>query len=221
MFIESITYGQKRTCIQLFCCLRSLLFLSLIQGCVSAVEEPGQTRPITVTPTGFKPDTQLTICAGMRVSNAPGNINRRISPFNPVVSVNNVSLLVVPVRGACLSSGFGPRGSGRHKGVDYHQRPGGPVFSAGSGRVIEMVFRRDYGNMLLIDHGQGVYTRYAHLRTIATGISTGSTVEMGSRIGIMGSTGRTSAVHLHYEILTGNYDNPKRSFGLTPRNPFY
>ncbi len=154
------------------------------------------------------------------MSNAPKNSGGFVSNFTPLIAANGVVLLKAPVKGACLSSGFGPRGSRQHKGIDYHQRPGGPVFAAGDGVIVEQQNRRDYGRMLLIDHGSGVYTRYAHLNHFGPGVRVGARVSMGSALGIMGSTGRTNAVHLHYEILTGNYNNPNGSYGLKPHNPF-
>lgn len=128
--------------------------------------------------------------------------------------------MTAPVHGVFLFSGFGRRRGRLHKGVDYHQRPAGEVYVAGDATVIEATYRKDYGNMVVLDHGSGVYTRYAHLDSFRKGIRVGKKVKAGDVMGRMGNSGRVRAVHLHYEILTGNYDNPKRSFGLEPRNPF-
>jgi murein DD-endopeptidase MepM/ murein hydrolase activator NlpD len=144
-----------------------------------------------------------------------------VSAFAPVVVVNGVRVAVGPVRGACLSSGYGPRNSRLHKGVDYHSDVGGPVLAGGDGVVVEMVYRNDYGNMLLIDHGDGVYTRYAHLASFAPRLTLGVAVAAGEQIGLMGNTGAYAIpVHLHYEVLTGDYGTPKKSFGLTSVDPF-
>jgi len=168
------------------------------------------------------PDQQLKTCPGMRVSNAPPATDRIVDNYVPLILLQGVQLMTAPVKNACLSSGFGPRGSRQrlHKGVDYHQRPAKAVYAAGAGVVLERQFRNDYGNMILIDHGNGVYTRYAHLANFASGTEIGKKLLMGSELGIMGNTGAPPAVHLHYEVLTGDYNNPKRSFGLTARNPF-
>jgi murein DD-endopeptidase MepM/ murein hydrolase activator NlpD len=84
-----------------------------------------------------------------------------------------------------------------------------------------MKYRDDYGNMILIDHGHGVYTRYAHLSSFHNGLAVGAHVHAGDEIGLMGNTaGYAVPLHLHYEVLLGDYTNPKGSFGLTPHSPF-
>lgn len=183
-----------------------------------------QTTPINApTTTGRSAfEAALSICPGMTVSNAPTtDAQRHVTNFAPVVNVDGVALAANPTIGACMSSGVGPRGSGNHKGVDYHSGDGGPILAAADGIVLEAVYRDDYGNMLLIDHGNGVYTRYAHLSSFANGIVEGAHVTAGQQIGLMGNTASYQIpIHLHYEVLTGQYDNPRRSFGLTPHSPF-
>ncbi|HVZ29236.1 MAG TPA: M23 family metallopeptidase, partial [Asticcacaulis sp.] len=67
----------------------------------------------------------------------------------------------------------------------------------------------------------GVYTRYCHLKAFADGVAAGTHVTAGEVIGFMGNTANPPvAVHLHYEMLTGDYDTPKKSFGLTAVDPF-
>lgn len=161
-------------------------------------------------------ESGLNLCPRMTVSNAP-----KAAEFAPFVNANGVKLAVNPTQGACLSSGFGARGGGSHKGVDYHSDTGGPILAAADGVVIERKYRDDYGNMLLIDHGAGVYTRYAHLSSFAPGVVVGARLSQGQQIGLMGNTAAYRIpVHLHYEVLTGDYANPKGSFGLTPVSPF-
>lgn len=169
-------------------------------------------------------ETALALCPRMTVSNAPATTgeDRQVADYHPFVLVNNTVVLAAnPTRGACLSSAFGPRGSTMHKGVDYHNSEGGPILAAGDGVVVEKKYRDDYGNMLLIDHGAGVYTRYAHLATFQPGLSVGSTVKAGQQIGLMGNTASYRIpIHLHFEILTGDYASAKASFGLDPQSPF-
>lgn len=183
-----------------------------------------QTTPINlpVSPGRSAFETNLSLCGGMTVSNAPASdARRRVSNFAPIVTVEGVALAANPTVGACLSSGMGPRGRGTHKGVDYHSASGGPILAAASGTVIEAAYRDDYGNMLLIDHGHGVYTRYAHLSSFADGVVHGAQVTAGQQIGLMGNTASYQIpIHLHYEVLTGDYNNPRGSFGLTPNSPF-
>ncbi|MFN0251010.1 MAG: M23 family metallopeptidase [Kofleriaceae bacterium] len=85
-----------------------------------------------------------------------------------------------------------------HPGADIRAKPGTPVFAAGDGVVIFAGRQGGYGNLVKIDHGGGVTTRYAHLRRIH--VSEGEVIVGGKRIGQVGSTGRTTGPHLHFEI---------------------
>jgi murein DD-endopeptidase MepM/ murein hydrolase activator NlpD len=169
--------------------------------------------------TAFEP--ALVLCPRMQVQNAPpADAEQRVRSYAPVVNVNGVRIATYPSRGACLSSGFGTRNSRLHKGLDYHADAGGPILAGGDGEVIEMKYRDDYGNMIVIDHGKGVYTRYAHLASFGKGLMPGVTVKAGEQIGLMGnSAGYPIPMHLHYELLLGDYSNPKASFGLQPADP--
>jgi murein DD-endopeptidase MepM/ murein hydrolase activator NlpD len=193
--------------------------LALVMASLPAASQPAAT-PLTAGESAF--ESALSICPSMTVSNAPpSNAQRQVTGYASVIDVNGVRLAANPTRGACLSSAFGPRGRGRHNGVDYHARDGGPILAAGDGVVREAVYRNDYGNMLLIDHGAGVFTRYAHLSSFGDGVVVGANVQAGQQIGLMGNTASYQIpIHLHYEILTGVYDTPRASFGLTPRSPF-
>ena len=181
-----------------------------------------QARTTQLPPGGSVFEDTLQLCPGMTISNAPpADDERRVEDYAKFVNVNGVTLAVNPTRGACLSSGVGARGGRRHKGLDFYARNGGPIFAAEDGTVIEMLYRNDYGKMLLIDHGRGAYTRYAHLSSFAADLAVGSSVTAGQQVGLMGNTASYPIpVHLHYELLLGAYDNPQRSFGLTPASPF-
>ncbi len=167
-------------------------------------------------------EQNLSLCPRMTVSNAPAADSAgKLQNFKPVVLVEGVRLAVNPTREACLSSGFGARNGRTHKGVDYHNETGGPILAGAEGVVVERKYRDDYGNMLLIDHGHGVYTRYAHLSSFGEGVVVGARVTAGQTLGLMGNTASYRIpVHLHYELLLGDYANPKASFGLTPQDPF-
>jgi murein DD-endopeptidase MepM/ murein hydrolase activator NlpD len=94
-----------------------------------------------------------------------------------------------------------------HPGADVRAKPGTPVFAAGDGVVIFAGRRGGYGNIVMVDHGGGVITRYAHLRRIHT--TEGDVITAGKRIGQVGSTGRATGPHLHFEVrLDGNPVNP-------------
>jgi len=155
----------------------------------------------------------------MAVVNAPAfDDMRRIIGVRSKVTVGGVALLVAPVDRACLSSGFGMRGGRRHAGVDYYA-PDGTVVAAADGVVREATTRADFGNMLLIEHGVGVFTRYAHLASFSRAFRVGDRVEAGAALGSVGMTGDARAPHLHYEILVGDMNGPAGSFGLTALDP--
>ena len=135
------------------------------------------------------------------------------------VNVKGVALRLAPVSEGCLSSGYGPRGSKQHRGVDYFAR-GGDVVAAGGGVIKEVATRADFGNVILIDHGAGVYTRYAHLASFARAFAVGDKIKDGAVLGPIGATGMAGAPHLHYEILSGAYVAGVGSFGLSQHDPF-
>ena len=169
---------------------------------------------------GFEPS--LSLCGGMSVANAPpADPQRRLTTYTPFVTVSGVRVAVYPTHNTCLSSGFGMRGIQMHKGIDFYNPNGGPILAAADGVILEMKYRDDYGNMILIDHGHGVYTRYCHLSAFQRGLAVGSRARAGDQIGLMGNTAAYAIpVHLHYELLTGDYNNPRQSFGLAPHSPF-
>ena len=116
-------------------------------------------------------------------------------------------LLRTPVDGARLSSGFGMRRhpilgySRMHKGVDFAAPSGTPIYAAGSGRVASAGRNGGYGNYIQIRHSGEYSTAYGHMSRFAKGISAGIRVQQGQVIGYVGTTGRSTGPHLHYEIL--------------------
>lgn len=124
-------------------------------------------------------------------------------------------LLRTPVSGARISSGYGMRrhpilGYNRmHRGVDFAAPTGTPIFAAGSGRLVRVGRFGSYGNYVRIDHGNGFETAYAHLSRFAKGMRSGRRVRQGEVIGYVGSTGRSTGPHLHFEVLkSGRQVNP-------------
>ena len=125
------------------------------------------------------------------------------------------SLMKTPINGARLSSSYGMRKhpiSGynkMHKGVDFAAPTGTPIFAAGNG-VIEYAGRNGgYGKYIRIRHDSTYKTAYAHLSAYKKGISSGSRVKQGDVIGFVGSTGKSTGPHLHYEIIVnGKQINP-------------
>ena len=119
----------------------------------------------------------------------------------------NKAFLRTPVDFARISSSFS---LGRlhpvlnkiraHKGTDYAASTGTPIRSTGDGKVIFAGRQGGYGNLIMVQHGQGYETVYGHLNSFAKGISTGSRVSQGQVIGYVGKTGLATGPHLHYEF---------------------
>jgi murein DD-endopeptidase MepM/ murein hydrolase activator NlpD len=112
-----------------------------------------------------------------------------------------------------LTSGYGSRPdpfTGRpdsHPGLDISGKTGDPVYATADGRVHTAARTGDYGNLVVIEHAFGLTTRYGHLSKIAT--TPGAEVKRGQVIGYVGSTGRSTSSHLHYEVWTnGRPVNP-------------
>ena len=120
-----------------------------------------------------------------------------------------------------LSSSFGFRKdpftgrSKKHSGVDFALKPGNPIYATGDGVVESVRFEFfGYGNSVLIDHGFGYKTRYAHMKSI--GVTEGMKIKRGECIGESGNSGRSSGPHLHYEVIyRGAHVNPANYFDLT------
>jgi murein DD-endopeptidase MepM/ murein hydrolase activator NlpD len=107
-----------------------------------------------------------------------------------------------------VSSPYGNRSRDFHKGIDIAGRSGTPFVAAASGTVVEAGWSGGYGNMILIDHGNGIKTRYGHASKIL--VSTGQHVTKGQAIALLGSTGNSTGPHLHFEVIVnGNAINPK------------
>ena len=122
-----------------------------------------------------------------------------------------------------ISSAFGPRicpfhGQENHSGIDIGRNldppkaiDGASIVAAGSGTVICAGPRGGYGNTVMIDHGNGVVTLYAHQKTGGIKVSVGQRVDKGQRIGTVGSTGYSTGAHLHFEVrINGTPVNPMK-----------
>lgn len=179
--------------------------------------------PNAVPPQGFfVPDETLHVCP-ISVRNAPPSEPSGFIPSYGQLFVvdGRVALATVPVNGGCLSSGYGIRGARLHKGIDISAPRGTWIYSAGPGIVREAGWGGSFGFYILIDHGYGVYTRYAHLDALVEGLEVGSELGFGWPIGQVGnSSTQNVGIHLHYEVLTGDYSTPKKSFGLEGNDPF-
>ncbi len=119
------------------------------------------------------------------------------------------ALMRTPIDGARLSSGFGKRRhpilgyNKMHRGVDFAAPRGTPIYAAGNG-VIALAGRNGaYGNYIRVRHNARYSTAYAHMKSLARGMRRGKRVSQGQVIGYVGTTGRSTGPHLHYEILIG------------------
>src|SRR5690606_33072631 len=125
----------------------------------------------------------------------------------------NTELAGRPIGHGWLSSRFGYRTdpfSGKlhmHKGMDFAGKMGAPVHATAAGVVVWAGERSGYGNMIQINHGNGLSTRYGHCETLL--VKPGDIVKAGQEIALMGSTGRSTGPHVHYEVLkNGTQVNP-------------
>jgi tape measure domain-containing protein len=168
-------------------------------------------------------DTELmtfceSIVADMKAAFESGNFNLQAgieyigtgaAEFFKSIGIGGASLgqLITPLAGA-VTSGFGSReqfmtdsgelSSGWHPGIDIGAGFGTPIGAAGAGTVIFAGWNGGYGNMVEIDHGNGLTSLYAHMESIAT--SLGQTVSAGQTIGYVGSTGNSTGAHLHFGL---------------------
>ncbi len=153
-----------------------------------------------------EPESQLNV-----VNSQIKIIPVSVSNNNTTHSYNNS--LVTPLINYTLTSGYGyrknPFGSNLefHKGVDLATNKGEIIISAASGRVITSQFSDSYGNYMVIEHYGGLKTLYAHCEELLK--NAGDTVTQGEIIAKVGSTGRSTGPHLHFEIiLNSNNINP-------------
>ena len=144
-------------------------------------------------------------------TSADGSIDPRFQRFG--LSLARMDVLersvarlpqVLPASLDYISSGFGFRvdpfnGAGAfHPGLDFRGPIGAPIYAAARGTISFVGQRSGYGNCVEIDHGNGLITRYAHMSGFRTTI--GKAVQPGEVIGLIGSTGRSTGPHLHFEV---------------------
>jgi murein DD-endopeptidase MepM/ murein hydrolase activator NlpD len=116
---------------------------------------------------------------------------------------------------APVTSEYGPRWGRMHRGIDLGAPTGTPIGAAKAGTVISAGWQGGYGRLLLIDHGDGVVTAYAHLSSFA--VSSGQSVQRGQTVGRIGMTGNTTGPHLHLEFrVNGRAVNPRQYLSGRP-----
>ena len=128
-----------------------------------------------------------------------------------------------PVHEANLGSTFGWRidpitgRSALHTGLDFPSPPGTPIYSAAGGVVVTQEFHSQYGNMIEIDHGNDLITRYAH--TSKMFVKKGDLIKRGQKIAEVGTTGRSTGPHLHFEVLVQGVPQDPQKFLDAGRRP--
>ena len=168
--------------------------------------------PAVTVPTGTTVDQVDALLAHVREE------SRRLRALARVAKDTGSVLAALPSRlplRSALNSGFGPRLSPWtgttefHAGVDLSAPPGTPVKATAPGTVRVAGNAAGYGTMVVLEHGHGIESRYGHLQAVS--VSKGQQVERGQLIGLSGNTGRSTAPHLHYEVLVdGRPIDPRR-----------
>ena len=200
----------------------------------------GTTKILQTGKNGKQQTTEMvTYLDGKKISDAVVSVQQTTAPVQQIILIGSGSPyqsfggtggsrrsgFIWPAVGAySLSSGFGYRSariSGRsfHGGVDI-VKPGGhstgaPVLAAAAGRVtVAQNGYRGYGHTVVIDHGNGLETRYAHMKPGSITVRVGQTVSQGQQIGQIGSTGNVTGPHLHFEVMkNGTKVNPMNYIG--------
>jgi len=213
----------------------AFLLVAGLAGCATSAPAPIYRQPSTPSyqpPPSYGPSvydsagrapvhSMLIACNRANGSNI-GEVNYDYSlvQYTPYLDTPAGPLLRAPTEGACLSSGFGYRGSldrGRqHNGVDLANPNGGYIYAAGEGVIAFADYRGGFGNTIEIDHGRGVRTLYAHMAEFDTRLQRGARVYAGQPIGRMGMTGNATGVHLHYEVFVDGLLVDPMHYGRPP-----
>lgn len=124
-----------------------------------------------------------------------------------VISSRGTGSFSWPTVGGYVSSPMGTRWGRMHRGIDIARPSNYSILAADNGVVVSTGADGSYGNRIIVDHKNGYRTLYAHLSSID--VSPGQTVTAGQKIGVMGSTGRSTGTHLHFEVTqNGTLVNP-------------
>jgi murein DD-endopeptidase MepM/ murein hydrolase activator NlpD len=167
-------------------------------------EKSGVTNEDTVSPGSGGPAEPLDADSLAALDDKMSQLERKMKAYESVMRDRGFTPTVWPVVGK-LESGFGGRSNpfgGRsyefHSGQDIDAATGDPVVAGASGKVTFTGWQNGYGQLVVIDHGGGLTTRYGHLSHID--VEQGKTVARSEFIGRVGSTGRSTGPHLHYEV---------------------
>jgi murein DD-endopeptidase MepM/ murein hydrolase activator NlpD len=189
------------------------------QLALAAALESEDMDPATLKRLGFYPAPEGTGAVGGPFDSGNGDPTFK-QLFTSWKKLDNLAYGAIaipsekPVKSAEFTSGFGTRSdpfghrAAMHPGIDLAGPTGTPVYATADGTVLRSGWNSGgYGNLVEIDHGRGIVTRYGHLSKLL--VTPGTRVNRGELIGRMGSTGRSTGSHLHYEVRIDN----------TPVNP--
>jgi murein DD-endopeptidase MepM/ murein hydrolase activator NlpD len=155
----------------------------------------------------FEPSIQLETSVNL--------LDQQLNRWAALQKVLSVLPLAPPLDQYRISSGYGPRKDpvngrkARHEGIDFAAPSRSPVYVTAPGKVVFAGWKGRFGRTIEIDHGHGIRTRYGHLRKIL--VKVGETVENRQKIGLVGSSGRSTGPHVHYEVrYKGTARNPRK-----------
>jgi len=139
-------------------------------------------------------------------------VTKIIEKGTKVVPSRGSGSLAWPAVGGYISSKQGYRWGAMHKGIDIARPSDRTIKAADNGTIVSAGYDGGYGNKVVINHNNGLKTVYAHLSSIS--VSVGQTVEKGQKIGVMGTTGNSTGIHLHFEVYkNGSLQNPLNYVG--------
>lgn len=164
----------------------------------AAVVQAGQAGERTVT-------AEITYDNGQETERTVLSSEVVREPVPEIVEVGTMErpAYALPLENAVISDVYGPRWGKMHWGMDFSCRTGTKVLASAGGTVSEAVYRNDYGYTVVIDHGDGMKTRYAHMSQLL--VKAGDSVNQGDTVGLSGSTGDSTGPHLHFEMIADGY----------------
>ena len=207
----------------------------IVAGAVAALTSLAVSQPVLANSSASSADVTAPLRAAPASRTAPGGDEQFRSLFNGWKSMDSAASFVttpnaaatattlrpasvaipsrMPVEGASLTSGYGMRnhpvlgGRRQHRGVDLAMPTGTPVYATADGVISKAEWFSSYGLYISVEHGAAIQTRYGHLSRLA--VAAGQPVKKGDLIGYVGSTGRSTGPHLHYEVrIAGAAVNP-------------
>jgi murein DD-endopeptidase MepM/ murein hydrolase activator NlpD len=208
----------------------------IVAGAIAALTSLAVSQPALANSSASSADVTAPLRAAPAARTAPGGDEQFRTLFNGWKSMDSsasfattptgnaaatpmfrpASVAVpsrMPVEGASLTSGFGVRnhpvlgGRRQHRGVDLAMPTGTPVYATADGVISKAEWFSSYGLYISVEHGAAIQNRYGHLSRLA--VAAGQPVKKGDLIGYVGSTGRSTGPHLHYEVrIAGAAVNP-------------